>query len=187
MRDVRPVAVRLWAALALGTVVLFGSGSALAAEPEWASVADEKLVFALTHDEGGEFPALRTPKFNLGKLRVKNVNLLTQTATVIMLDLSWSMALRGSFQAAKKVALALNNLIQTQFPKDSLYIVGFSAYARATAEAAATREAESSMAGAFAALTAEQQREATARALAMPKFSLYRPPSRSSIRSPGLS
>ncbi|MCH8051326.1 MAG: VWA domain-containing protein [Chloroflexi bacterium] len=55
---------------------------------------------------------------------------LTQTATVIMLDLSWSMALRGSFQAAKKVALALNNLIHTQFPRDSLYIVGFSAYAR---------------------------------------------------------
>jgi uncharacterized protein with von Willebrand factor type A (vWA) domain len=55
---------------------------------------------------------------------------LTQTATVMMLDLSWSMALRGSFQAAKKVALALNNLIRTQFPRDSLYILGFSAYAR---------------------------------------------------------
>ncbi len=55
---------------------------------------------------------------------------LTTTATVLMLDLSWSMALRGSFQAAKKVALALQNLIRTQFPKDSLYILGFSAYAR---------------------------------------------------------
>ncbi|HUF54499.1 MAG TPA: VWA domain-containing protein [Dehalococcoidia bacterium] len=55
---------------------------------------------------------------------------LTTTTTVLMLDLSWSMALRGSFQAAKKVALALNNLIRTQFPKDSLYVVGFSAYAR---------------------------------------------------------
>jgi len=55
---------------------------------------------------------------------------LTTTATVMMLDLSWSMALRGSFQAAKKVALALQNLIQTQFPKDSLYVLGFSAYAR---------------------------------------------------------
>ena len=55
---------------------------------------------------------------------------LTTTATVLMLDLSWSMALRGSFQAAKKVALALNNLIRTQFPKDSLYVIGFSAYAR---------------------------------------------------------
>jgi uncharacterized protein with von Willebrand factor type A (vWA) domain len=55
---------------------------------------------------------------------------LTTTATVLMLDLSWSMALRGSFQAAKKVALALQNLIRTQFPKDTLYVLGFSAYAR---------------------------------------------------------
>jgi len=55
---------------------------------------------------------------------------LTTTATVMMLDLSWSMALRGSFQAAKKVALALQNLIRTQFPRDSLYVLGFSAYAR---------------------------------------------------------
>ncbi|MEX0800035.1 MAG: VWA domain-containing protein [Dehalococcoidia bacterium] len=55
---------------------------------------------------------------------------LTTTTTVMMLDLSWSMALRGSFQAAKKVALALQNLIRTQFPKDTLYVLGFSAYAR---------------------------------------------------------
>jgi len=55
---------------------------------------------------------------------------LTTTATVMMLDLSWSMALRGSFQAAKKVALALQNLIHSQFPRDSLYVLGFSAYAR---------------------------------------------------------
>ncbi len=55
---------------------------------------------------------------------------LTTTATVMMLDLSWSMALRGSFQSAKRVALALQNLIQTQFPKDCLYVLGFSAYAR---------------------------------------------------------
>src|SRR5215217_8052360 len=40
------------------------------------------------------------------------------------------MALRGSFQAAKKVAMALQNLISTQFARDSLYIIGFSAYAR---------------------------------------------------------
>src|SRR5690606_38560891 len=61
---------------------------------------------------------------------VARTELLTQTATVIMLDLSWSMALRGSFQAAKKVALALINLITSQFQRDSLYIIGFSAYAR---------------------------------------------------------
>jgi uncharacterized protein with von Willebrand factor type A (vWA) domain len=76
--------------------------------------------------EGPEVPVqLRQDDF-----AVYRAESLTQTATVMMLDLSWSMALRGSFQAAKKVALALNNLIRTQFPKDSLYVVGFSAYAR---------------------------------------------------------
>ena len=56
--------------------------------------------------------------------------LVTTTTTVLMVDLSWSMALRGSFQAAKKVALALQNLIKAQYPRDSLYVIGFSAYAR---------------------------------------------------------
>jgi uncharacterized protein with von Willebrand factor type A (vWA) domain len=40
------------------------------------------------------------------------------------------MALRGSFQAAKKVALALHNLISAQYARDTLYVIGFSAYAR---------------------------------------------------------
>ncbi|MEM7019136.1 MAG: VWA domain-containing protein [Pseudomonadota bacterium] len=56
--------------------------------------------------------------------------LITQTATVMMVDLSWSMALRGAFQAAKKVSLALHNLVTSQYPKDSFYIIGFAAYAR---------------------------------------------------------
>ena len=56
--------------------------------------------------------------------------LITETATVLMVDLSWSMALRGSFQAAKKVAMALHNLISSAYPRDSLYVLGFSAYAK---------------------------------------------------------
>ena len=69
-------------------------------------------------------------KLSKDDFEVDKTELLTQTTTVIMLDLSWSMALRGSFQAAKKVALALNNLISSQYQRDSLYIIGFSAYAR---------------------------------------------------------
>ena len=55
---------------------------------------------------------------------------LSQASTVLMLDLSLSMAMRGNFMAAKKVALALDNLIRTKFPRDKLFIVGFSTYAR---------------------------------------------------------
>ncbi|MGI8589184.1 MAG: VWA domain-containing protein [Chloroflexia bacterium] len=61
---------------------------------------------------------------------VYRTELQTQSATVLMLDMSRSMLLRGCYVAAKKVALALNHLIRTQFPRDTIYIVGFSAYAR---------------------------------------------------------
>ncbi|RJQ12416.1 MAG: VWA domain-containing protein [Dehalococcoidia bacterium] len=69
-------------------------------------------------------------KLDPGDFEINRSELVTTTTTVLMVDLSWSMALRGSFQAAKKVALALQNLIKAQYPKDSLYIIGFSAYAR---------------------------------------------------------
>jgi uncharacterized protein with von Willebrand factor type A (vWA) domain len=55
---------------------------------------------------------------------------LTQSSTCLLIDMSRSMLLRGCFLAAKKVALALNHLIRSQFPKDNLYIIGFSGYAR---------------------------------------------------------
>jgi uncharacterized protein with von Willebrand factor type A (vWA) domain len=55
---------------------------------------------------------------------------MTRTATILALDMSLSMPRRGNFEAAKRVTLALDNLIRTQYPKDSLYIIGFSSYAR---------------------------------------------------------
>jgi len=61
---------------------------------------------------------------------VFETEMLTRTATVLMLDLSLSMPTRGNFEAAKRVAIALDNLIRTQYPKDVLHIVGFSTYAR---------------------------------------------------------
>src|SRR6202048_5275168 len=54
---------------------------------------------------------------------------VTQASTVLMIDMSRSMFLRGCFLAAKKVAIALDSLIRSQFPRDSLYVVGFSTYA----------------------------------------------------------
>ena len=54
----------------------------------------------------------------------------TQSATVLMIDMSRSMPLRGYFYAAKKVALALDALIRSQFPRDYLQVIAFSDYAR---------------------------------------------------------
>ncbi len=61
---------------------------------------------------------------------VFRTELRTQAATVVMLDMSRSMLNNGYFLPAKKVALALSALIRGQFPRDALYIVGFSLYAR---------------------------------------------------------
>ena len=54
----------------------------------------------------------------------------TQSSTVLMIDMSLSMVYNGCQPAAKKVAVALESLIRSQFPRDNLYIVGFSRIAR---------------------------------------------------------
>lgn len=54
----------------------------------------------------------------------------TTVATVLLLDMSRSMPLRGHWLPAKRMALALHTLISTTFPEDHLSIVGFSDYAR---------------------------------------------------------
>jgi len=54
----------------------------------------------------------------------------TSAATVLLVDMSRSMLLRGCYLAAKKVAIALDTLIRTQYPRDHLAIVGFAYYAR---------------------------------------------------------
>jgi uncharacterized protein with von Willebrand factor type A (vWA) domain len=61
---------------------------------------------------------------------VFRTELSTQASTVVMLDMSRSMINNGYFLPAKKVALALTSLIRGQFPRDSLWILGFSLYAR---------------------------------------------------------
>ena len=54
----------------------------------------------------------------------------TSASTVLLVDMSRSMLLRGCYLAAKRVAIALDTLIRTQFPRDYLSIVGFAYYAR---------------------------------------------------------
>jgi len=66
----------------------------------------------------------------LGDFEVYRTEAVAEASTVLMLDMSRSMPLRGCFVAAKKVALALSSLISSQFPRDNFYIIGFSDYAR---------------------------------------------------------
>jgi uncharacterized protein with von Willebrand factor type A (vWA) domain len=63
-------------------------------------------------------------------LEVHECDFSTQTTTVLLLDMSWSMSWAGRFPAAKRVALALDHLIRTRFPRDRFFVVGFSTRAR---------------------------------------------------------
>jgi uncharacterized protein with von Willebrand factor type A (vWA) domain len=61
---------------------------------------------------------------------VERTELLTRSATVLMLDVSLSMPMRDNFLPAKKVAMALHSLITTQFPRDYFGLVAFGRVAR---------------------------------------------------------
>lgn len=62
-----------------------------------------------------------------GDLEVQENLYKTQTATVLMIDISHSMILYGEdrITPAKKVAMALAELITTKYPKDTLDIIVF--------------------------------------------------------------
>jgi uncharacterized protein with von Willebrand factor type A (vWA) domain len=89
------------------------------------------LANALTREENA--PGRRTGTgltLKPADFEVFRTEQTTKTSTVLLVDMSRSMLLRGCFVAAKKVAVALDTLIRTQFPRDDLTIIGFAYYAR---------------------------------------------------------
>jgi len=66
-------------------------------------------------------------KMNEDDLTIRETDFKTQTSTVLMIDISHSMILYGEdrITPAKKVAMALSELITTKYPKDTLDIVVF--------------------------------------------------------------
>ncbi|HEU4555766.1 MAG TPA: VWA domain-containing protein [Chitinophaga sp.] len=64
---------------------------------------------------------------NQDDLVIKETDFKTQTSTALMIDISHSMILYGEdrITPAKKVAMALSELITTRYPKDTLDIIVF--------------------------------------------------------------
>jgi uncharacterized protein with von Willebrand factor type A (vWA) domain len=54
----------------------------------------------------------------------------TSAAVALLVDLSFSMELRGTWGTAKQTALALHSLVTTTYPQDAIEIIGFSDYAQ---------------------------------------------------------
>lgn len=74
-------------------------------------------------------PPPRSPHLSLrllpGDFETYRQENLTQTSLVLMLDMSGSMDRYNKFLAAKKVAMAMEQLIRSQFPRDGFKVVGF--------------------------------------------------------------
>ena len=54
----------------------------------------------------------------------------SSAAVALLVDMSYSMELRGTWGEAKTTALALHSLVTTKYPQDAIEIIGFSDYAR---------------------------------------------------------
>jgi uncharacterized protein with von Willebrand factor type A (vWA) domain len=84
---------------------------------------------------GGRPPRLaegRPPRVTLSPQDFEVAETERRSAAVVSLlvDLSYSMQLRGMWAAAKQTALALHALLRSRFPQDAVQVVGFSNYAR---------------------------------------------------------
>jgi uncharacterized protein with von Willebrand factor type A (vWA) domain len=74
----------------------------------------------------GELPI----RLEVEDFEIREMDYTTQTTTILLLDMSWSMSWAGRFPAAKRVALAMDQLIRSSFPRDHFGVVGFSTQAR---------------------------------------------------------
>ncbi|ONH38079.1 VWA domain-containing protein [Protofrankia sp. BMG5.30] len=71
-----------------------------------------------------------TVELDVRDFEVTETERRSSAAVCLLVDLSYSMALRGTWGVAKSTALALRTLIDTKFPQDTIHLVGFSDYAR---------------------------------------------------------
>ncbi|MCU1595780.1 MAG: von Willebrand factor type [Frankiales bacterium] len=69
-------------------------------------------------------------KLQVDDFEVVETERRTTAAVALLVDLSFSMELRGTWAAAKQTSLALHSLVTTQFPQDAIEIIGFSDYAQ---------------------------------------------------------
>jgi uncharacterized protein with von Willebrand factor type A (vWA) domain len=72
----------------------------------------------------------RAVKIAVDDFEVVETERRTGAAVALLVDLSYSMALRGTWGAAKSTAMALHSLVTTRFPQDAIQIIGFSSTAQ---------------------------------------------------------
>jgi len=106
------------------------AGELTGASREWRFGDEQPLDVVRTVNN-----ALRRGVSSPVRLDVEDFEILeterrTSAAVCLLVDLSYSMVLRGTWGAAKQTALALHSLVTSKYPQDAIQIIGFSNYAR---------------------------------------------------------
>jgi uncharacterized protein with von Willebrand factor type A (vWA) domain len=92
--------------------------------PRWSDPA------AAAAGTGGRAAGRSGVRLTAADFEVGETQRRAAAAVCLLIDLSYSMHLRGTWGAAKQTALALHALVRSRFPQDSIQVVGFSNYAR---------------------------------------------------------
>jgi uncharacterized protein with von Willebrand factor type A (vWA) domain len=79
---------------------------------------------------GAAAPTRGRVKLSPRDFQVAETERRSAAAVCLLVDLSYSMALRGTWAVAKQTALALHALLRSKYPQDAIQVVGFSDYAR---------------------------------------------------------
>jgi uncharacterized protein with von Willebrand factor type A (vWA) domain len=82
------------------------------------------------HDESLRDGVKRPVRLHVDDFEVVETERRSGAAVALLVDLSYSMALRGTWGVAKSTALALHTLVTTKYPQDAIEVIGFSKYAR---------------------------------------------------------
>ncbi len=88
------------------------------------------ITNAVLRRAGEGRPTTGAVRLDPDDLEVQEQEVRPRIATALLLDLSFSMPLRGHYVPAKRMALALHALIEGHHRQDSLHLIGFSDYAR---------------------------------------------------------
>ena len=79
---------------------------------------------------GGRGDAGGGVRLHVDDFEVVETERRTSACVALLVDLSFSMELRGTWGTAKQTALALHSLVTTKYPQDAIQIIGFSDYAQ---------------------------------------------------------
>jgi uncharacterized protein with von Willebrand factor type A (vWA) domain len=80
--------------------------------------------------DGGSGGGRGRVKLSVSDFEVGETERRAVAAVCLLVDLSYSMHLRGTWAAAKQTALALHALVRSRYPQDAMQVIGFSNYAR---------------------------------------------------------